>query len=280
MKFSRPYLELLRLPNLFTLPGDILVGWCLSGMRGWFPLCGILASLCLYACGLFLNDFFDADIDAKERPERPIPSGRIPKKEVLHYALLLAAIGILLAGRGALVAVLLLALIFFYNRIAKHLRTVGVVTMGLCRGMNIFLGVAVTWPIGEMPFPPVAIHAAVFFTLYILLVSIIAKDEAVPHLPLNRLLKWSPLILVLSLVPWAWWQGFSPYWLIFVCVTLIVLTLHQKRSIQQHVGSLLRLLIPLQLLWCLLIAPTAPFIILFALLFLGAILTARRYAGS
>ncbi len=35
------------------------------------------ASACLYEAGMALNDVFDVEIDRQERPDRPIPSGRV-----------------------------------------------------------------------------------------------------------------------------------------------------------------------------------------------------------
>ena len=78
---ARAYLELVRLPNLFTAVGDIVAGYLVVS-RGVDVSWGVLAiliasSVCFYAGGVVLNDYFDRDVDAVERPERPIPSGRI-----------------------------------------------------------------------------------------------------------------------------------------------------------------------------------------------------------
>ncbi len=65
------WLELVRLPNLFTVPGDILVGAFLAGIAKnelsvIFPV--IIISLSLYISGLILNDYADYEIDKEERP--------------------------------------------------------------------------------------------------------------------------------------------------------------------------------------------------------------------
>ncbi|MBR4318381.1 MAG: UbiA family prenyltransferase [Kiritimatiellae bacterium] len=92
--------ELLRLPNLFTVPGDILAGWVLAGMRGAFPVLPIIASLCLYSAGLLLNDACDAKIDAHERPSRPIPSGRVKRSTVFWGRYRVGGLGFALFGFG------------------------------------------------------------------------------------------------------------------------------------------------------------------------------------
>ena len=76
----RSLLELVRLPNVFTAPADVVMGMAVSGA----PLSPanallLLASASAYAGGMALNDAFDAPLDAVERPERPIPSGRLAR---------------------------------------------------------------------------------------------------------------------------------------------------------------------------------------------------------
>ena len=52
----------------------------------------------LYAGGVVLNDVFDADLDAVERPERPIPSALISKKSAGIFGAVLLLFGIVAAG--------------------------------------------------------------------------------------------------------------------------------------------------------------------------------------
>ena len=72
------YFELLRFPAVFTVVADVMMGYLVT--HGdlqpvhIFALT-LLASCCLYLGGMVLNDVYDADLDARERPERPIPSG-------------------------------------------------------------------------------------------------------------------------------------------------------------------------------------------------------------
>ena len=95
----RGYLELLRPPNVMTAMADVLAGYAVAGLGNGRALPWLLASTaCLYAGGVVLNDFFDRRLDAVERPERAIPSGRVPS---LHAAVLGAAL--LLAGVGSAV---------------------------------------------------------------------------------------------------------------------------------------------------------------------------------
>src|SRR6266581_4496360 len=104
----KPYLQLVRLPNVFTAAADSLAGWLL--VRGsfvepgrWVPL--ILTSMSVYAAGIALNDVFDVELDRVERPGRPLPSGRVSIRFAKGLAVFLLAIGLVLSGvSGSLVS--------------------------------------------------------------------------------------------------------------------------------------------------------------------------------
>ena len=75
----RAVAELVRLPAVLSVPGDVLVGAAASGQVRDVPRAAGLAaaSSCLYLAGMALNDYADREVDAVERPGRPIPSGRV-----------------------------------------------------------------------------------------------------------------------------------------------------------------------------------------------------------
>ena len=54
--------------------------------------------MALYAAGVVLNDYFDLDIDRVERPERPIPSGRIHAGRAATLGFGLLVVGFALAA--------------------------------------------------------------------------------------------------------------------------------------------------------------------------------------
>lgn len=273
--------ELLRLPNLFTVPGDILLGWCLGGMRGGVPFLPIVASLCLYAAGLLWNDCFDASIDAKERPRRPIPSGRVSRSSVFLIACLLAAIGILMSWTGYPIAIVLTGTILFYNLLAKHLPWIGVITMGCCRGLNIYLGLAATWPLYRAPLPSCFMWAFLFFTAYIVLVSIIARNEAKPGVKVGPIRMFAPLTTLVLLPLFAWYDR-GIWWSPAVVAGMMGVFLLPRQKVPALVARLIRFLIPLQCVWCLSIYDTCllQFLTVFLLLELGAVIAARRFSGS
>lgn len=91
-------LALGRVSNLPTVWTNLLAGAVLAGASPSHPaLPALAAALALfYAGGMYLNDYFDAAIDAVERPERPIPAGRVRRATVgrLGFAMLGAALAL------------------------------------------------------------------------------------------------------------------------------------------------------------------------------------------
>ena len=149
MTSLKPYLQLVRLPNLFTAAADSLAGWLL--VRGsldeparWVSL--VLASVSIYTAGIVLNDVFDYDVDLAERPSRPLPSGRVSRRLAAWLGGITLGLGPCLAalsGSGAslAVALVLAACVLGYDAGLK--RTVlGPEVMGACRGLNLLLGLS------------------------------------------------------------------------------------------------------------------------------------------
>lgn len=146
------YLRLMRPANVVTAIADVLAGIAISGYfmntQDLLPvvlLC--IATIGLYSGGIILNDVFDAELDAKERPERPIPSGLVSKKAATIFGGVFFFIGIFTAGLYSSNAQYLAAAIMIcclvYNRFLKHSTIFGPINMGLCRGLNLLLGVCI-----------------------------------------------------------------------------------------------------------------------------------------
>jgi heme O synthase-like polyprenyltransferase len=178
------YATLVRVPNLASAPPDVLLGAALlttTGAAVSIPaLAGLaLASVLLYAGGTTLNDYFDADIDARERPERPIPSGRVSLQAagVLGAALLVGGVlaALVAAGlRAGVVAALLAVNIVLYDGFLKG-DVAGFLAMGNARGLNVLLGMTA---VGILDFPVWILTVPAIIALYIALVTYMAANEA------------------------------------------------------------------------------------------------------
>ena len=137
----RTHLVLGRVSNLPTVWTNALAGAALAGgglgVGGWVAL--LVALSLFYVGGMYLNDAFDAQIDARERASRPIPSGRIGRGTVfaLGGALLGvgAALGFALGPAAGLAGIALAAAVALYDWV--HKRTVlAPLLMGACRFLS------------------------------------------------------------------------------------------------------------------------------------------------
>ncbi|RFC71315.1 SCO3242 family prenyltransferase [Streptomyces sp. AcE210] len=146
----RAWAELLRLPALFTVPGDALAGASAVGLRpGRGTFLAIGSSLCLYEAGMALNDWADRAEDAVDRPHRPLPSGRIRPAAALAAAGAFTAGGLALAHRAGrpatLLATALAGTVWAYDLGLKRTQA-GPVAMAAARGLDVLLGAAATAP--------------------------------------------------------------------------------------------------------------------------------------
>lgn len=165
------YATLMRPANVVTAMADVLAGAAAAGNADGLP--GLLLSTtALYAGGVVLNDVFDAGLDAKERPERPIPSGRVSQREAAALGSALLVLGVLLAGLVSLVSLLVAAAVaatvLLYDAWAKHHPLAGPLAMGTCRGLNLLLGLSaapallgVLWPLTLIPVAYIASITAI-----------------------------------------------------------------------------------------------------------------------
>ncbi|MFJ8733890.1 SCO3242 family prenyltransferase [Streptomyces bauhiniae] len=178
--------ELLRLPALFTVPGDVLAGAAtVSGRPGPRTLWAISSSLCLYEAGMALNDWADRAEDAAERPHRPLPSGRIRPAAALTAACALTATGLALAARAGrpvlAVAAPLAATVWAYDLGLKR-TPAGPAAMATARALDLLLGAA-TVSGGVRP----ALSSAALLGTHTLAVTTVSRHETRGGSPLTAL---------------------------------------------------------------------------------------------
>jgi len=153
------YMQLFRLPNVFTAQADICMGFFFvnGDLRQW-PVfaCLLAATSLLYTAGMVLNDVFDIEIDRRDRPQRPLPSGQIDLKHarLLGFAMLLLGVAFAflagalapadtpLAWRGGAVAIVLAICVVLYDAVLKQTPLAPLV-MGGCRFFNVLLGMSI-----------------------------------------------------------------------------------------------------------------------------------------
>lgn len=137
----------------------------------------VVATIGLYGGGIVFNDVFDAALDRVERPERPIPSGLISEKEGALLGSLLLIMGITAASMVAFYPSGIIALstalaALIYDKWGKHHYFLGPLNMGICRGLNLLLGMSLV-PSAMNQYG----HLAMVPIIYIASITMISRGE-------------------------------------------------------------------------------------------------------
>ncbi len=189
----KAYLQLIRAPNLFTAASNVVTGFVLMaavdgtlGRARWHHLLALIfISVALYASGAIFNDCLDLEHDVRFRPERPLPSGAVPlgRAYALGLFLVLAALGMaVLLGSATTVLVtgLLVTAIWLYNGLFKRFMILGALAMGLCRFLNVLLGMTTGMSLTSFRVNQVLIWAPLLMGLYVVIVTVASHYEDRP----------------------------------------------------------------------------------------------------
>jgi len=179
-------LRLGRVSNLPTVWTNTLTGIVLAGgaVGGVLTLVLLIAMSLFYVGGMYLNDAFDAAIDAEERPERPIPSGAVSAGTVFAAGFAMLVLGAALlfwAGSGGaggtgiwpgLGGLALGGAIVLYDAYHKY-NPLSPALMGLCRVL-VYVAVGLAFAV---PPPPVLWLGALLLLCYLIGLTYVAKQE-------------------------------------------------------------------------------------------------------
>jgi 4-hydroxybenzoate polyprenyltransferase len=207
----RTLLLLGRTSNLPTVWTNVLCGAVLSGTEPHPAQLALLVACgsAFYEGGMFLNDAFDADIDARERPTRPIPAGVVARSTVFQLGFGLLALGLVLLVVASLVGLTLAgwaatlagagtaACILIYNRWHKG-HAWSPIAMGACRA-GLYLTAA--YAVAGIAHRDV-LYGAVALLLYVVGLTHIARFETGKALDRAWLMAFvfSPLVLAVPRV--------------------------------------------------------------------------------
>lgn len=194
------FMQLFRLPNVFTAIADVAMGYLFvhgspEPTATFAALVG--ASCLLYTAGMVLNDVFDFEIDSHRRPDRPLPSGRIPLGTARRLGFSMLGLGVALgwtagfvpptvgelAWRSGAVATLLALCVVLYDGVLKR-TPFAPWLMGACRTLNVLLGMSLASRVAEnrpwtAGFDPVELLIAGGIGLFVVGITYLARDEAV-----------------------------------------------------------------------------------------------------
>jgi hypothetical protein len=226
-------LRLGRISNLPTVWTNTLVGVTLAGGASFdarVPLLMVALSL-FYIGGMFLNDAFDREFDARTRPDRPIPAGQVTASTVFGSGFGMLGIGVLLlvvvgyafadgtGWRAPASGLLLAAAVVLYDSYHKN-NPLSPLLMGVCR-MLVYITAALAI---SASLPSALVVAALVLLAYLIGLTYTAKREhlnelgsvwplaalAVPMLygivvALHSPLVWPFLLLLIGWVLYALW---------------------------------------------------------------------------
>lgn len=293
------WVHLLRLPNLFTVPGDPIAGALVAGAvvsqsPSWSQVIVTAAAIvCGYCGGLILNDVRDYDSDLKLRPERPLPSGALTFTEAragLTISFVMALVLAFLAGTPVFVTVLMvIVLVYAYDCLFKKHPVYGPLSMGLCRGFSFLAGASLLlWPIPVLP-------VMFAITAYVASVTVVASRESHDFYEFGFYVRL-PLIFYLAIcligifiLPEHSWSILTAIFLmiaggayIFRCQRRLQLGV-SAGEVQATIGRLLRMLIVVQAVLIALVPSSTALIISILLLLIalpGAVLTSKFVSAS
>ncbi len=263
VKKLNAYLRLVRFPNLFTVPGDILIGYVTMRQLAYFSESHfsekasvwmlVLISLAIYSFGLVLNDIVGLKEDREMgRSKRPLVSGEIKPKEASCFAVFLLVLAITLAAfinlTSAIVTLLLCLCVVLYNCVFVNRRFGGSVMMGMCRALNIILGASLGgFSAVELDYVNNLLFiAALFHFFYIFSVTFLAfNEEKDPRV--SRIVNYAPAAVVCFLLVFV-----TDGHLLLSAMLLLVISLCYEGGLvvtPKKIGSLINFLVVFQFFW-------------------------------
>ena len=194
----KEYLQLVRLPGIFTAFSNVLIGYFFSfsfNSEVIFLPYLLATSGMLFCSGMIFNDYFDYNRDKKERSFRPLPSGKISKQNALLIGfifLILANIFAFFLGFDSLIISLILScMILFYNLKLKSISFLGILNLSVIRMLNILLGfsiIGISFEFIQYLFP---------LGIFIVGISILAKNEIKSNLVIYK--KLNKIITIITI---------------------------------------------------------------------------------
>jgi hypothetical protein len=213
MSSASAWLRLARISNAPTVVSNAVAGAVLASTAAGAGSVALVAGAMalFYTAGMILNDLLDYEVDLRERPERPLPSGQVSRGAALVVVVALFVAGetlLVIEGLKPFLAGLgLVALIVLYDAWHKG-NPLSPVLMGACRALVYF--VAALAVAGEVPLE-VSTAAAVLL-LYIVGLTQVAKAEG------GSLLAAWPIAAVLAAI--GYWVGWvDSVWFALLLVT-------------------------------------------------------------
>jgi len=278
------------LPTVWTntLAAAVLAGAAQFDLKLVFML---IAFTLFYVGGMFLNDAYDADIDASERPERPIPAGETTRDEVFRLGFTQLGVGIALlfsVGFGYIFqpggtqfwpgigGIALAAAIIAYNKDHKN-NALSPFVMGLCRVLVYVSAALCIAPALNFP----VVIAALLALCYLIGLTYVAKQEN-----LGKVENMWPLLFLAVPVLYGFANAFQSgssffFWLIFTAWVGFALRYLFRREPGDVPRAVVSLIAGISLFDAMLIAQAGlPSLALLAVLAFGLTLLLQKFVSG
>jgi len=208
-------LRLGRMSNLPTVWTNVMAGSVIAaGARPNQLALTMAAMTAFYVGGMYLNDFFDRVVDARDRPGRPIDLGEIHPGTVCAIGFVLLAVGVVLmvpSGLAATLCGLLLAANVVLYDVWHKGNPLSPLIMGLCRAL-VYIGACA---VATGSASRAAVIGAFALACHVAGLTYAAKQES-----LNRIGNLGPLLMLA--VPLLVALPALTGWLVAVCVVLLL----------------------------------------------------------
>ncbi len=223
------WLELMRIGNAPTVVSNVFAGMAvgLQARLADIPVplgtgaVLVAGTVLTYVAGMILNDAFDAQADARERPSRPIPSGRIGIAGARFVGLLTLAVGaamLAVSGEGTpWWAVLLAGSVVLYNAIHAWFPGAFVV-MAACRAIVPVIAARAVSPGADGALLGWVAGGAF---AYVAALGLVARNEVQGLPPVARAVRWT--LPIAACAPLGVWlaEGVGPESAVTVTLGLV-----------------------------------------------------------
>ncbi len=142
-----PYIEIIRPLNGLMTAAAVWIGSIVAG-GSTVPtqpvILAMLSAFLISGAGMVINDYYDINIDKINKPNRPLPSGKIKPRQALSYSALLFLAGIAISYfvniNELAVAVVVSVLVYVYSARLKKTMLVGHLIISLLVALSFVYG--------------------------------------------------------------------------------------------------------------------------------------------
>jgi len=163
---AKTFFELIRIGNCLMAAIAVLIGFYLSsGFDYRLAALAAISGFLICGAGQAINDYFDANIDAKTSKERPIPSGRIGAKRALLYSVSMFFLGIFASffinPTTVIIALIFAVLLIAYPLFMNKVKYLGNIVVAAGTAITFIYGAAAS---GNIPSLIIFLAATAFLS--------------------------------------------------------------------------------------------------------------------